>query len=117
MTHKVTLRQADHLPMPLIYLASPEDLARWCVSQLSWALEQGERSLTLSCFDTAPMGFPVEKAAPAVLKAVMDLLYDHPEVERLTILCAGEAVYRVYSLHWNIWYAPCKPRHDHGDGL
>ncbi len=117
MTQKVTLRREDHLPMPLIYLAAPEDLARWCVSQLAWSLEQGERSLTLSCFDTASMGFPVEKAVPVVLKAVMDFLYDHPEAERLTILCAGESVYRAYSLHWNIWYAPYKPRHDQGDGL
>ena len=35
MTEKVTVRQAGPLPMPLIYLASPEDLAQWYVSQLS----------------------------------------------------------------------------------
>ena len=49
MTRKVTLQQADHLPMPLIYLASPEDLAQWSVSQLTWDLEQGQRDLSLSC--------------------------------------------------------------------
>ena len=117
MTRKVTLQQADHLPMPLIYLASPEDLAQWSVSQLAWDLEQGRRDLTLSCFDTAPLGFPVAKATPAVLKAVMDFLYDHTEVEHLTILCAGKRVFRTYSLHWNIWYAPYKPHHDHEDSL
>ena len=47
----------------------------------------------------------------------MDFLYDHTEVEHLTILCAGETVYRTYSLHWNIWYAPYKPHHDHEDSL
>ena len=112
MTEKVTLRQVTDLPMPLIYLASPEDLAQWSVSQLAWDLEQGRQSLTLSCFDTASLGFPLPQAAAAVLKAVMDFLYGHPEVEALTILCAGEAVYRAYSLHWNIWYAPHKPRRD-----
>lgn len=117
MTQKVTLQQVDHLPMPLICLASPEDLAQWSVSQLAWDLGHGQRHLTLSCFDTTSMGFPIEKAVPAVLKAVMDFLYGHPEVERLTILCAGHAVYRAYSLHWNIWYAPCKPQHDHGGSL
>ena len=89
MTEKVTLRQVTDLPMPLIYLASPEDLAQWSVSQLAWDLEQGRQSLTLSCFDTASLGFPLPQAAAAVLKAVMDFLYDHPEVEALTILCAG----------------------------
>ena len=117
MTEKVTLRQAQHLPMPLIRHASPEDLAQWSVSQLAWALEQGQRSLTLSCFDTASMGFPLPAAASAVLKAVMDFLYDHPEVEDLTILCEGEAAYRAYSLHWNIWYAPHKPGHGTQGGL
>ena len=112
MTQKVTLRQVDQLPMPLIYLASPDDLAQWYISQLTWSLEHGEKALSISCFDTAAMGFPVSKAASAVLKATMDFLYDHQEVESLTILCAGAEVYRAYSLHWNIWYAPCKP--DHG---
>ena len=117
MTRQVTLHQVDYLPMPLIYLASPEDLAQWSVSQLTWTLEQGQQDLTLSCFDTSSMGFPVEKAVPVVLRAVMDFLYDHPDIKHLTILCAGEAVYRAYSLHWNIWYAPYKPRHDHEHSL
>lgn len=117
MTEKVTVRQAGPLPMPLIYLASPEDLAQWYVSQLAWALDHGERALSISCFDTEPLGFPVGRAAPAVLKAVMDFLYGHPEAEGLEILCAGEAAYRAYSLHWNIWYAPYKPSHSHEEGL
>ena len=117
MTEKVTLKKADQLPMSLIYLASPGDLAQWYVSQLSWSLEQGQRELSISCFDTASLGFPVPKAAAAVLKAVMDLLYDHPDVERLTILCAGEEAYRAYSLHWNMWYAPHKPHHSYEETL
>ena len=63
MTEKVTLRQVTDLPMPLIYLASPEDLAQWSVSQLAWDLDQGRQSLTLSCFDTASLGFPLPQAA------------------------------------------------------
>ena len=31
MTEKVTIQQRDHLPMPLNYLASAEDLAAWYV--------------------------------------------------------------------------------------
>ena len=112
MTEKVTIRQADTLPMPLIYLAAPEDLAQWYVSQLAWSLEQGRRALSISCFDTAGMGFSLTQAVPAVLRAVTDFLYDHPEVEELTVLCAGDAVYRAYTLHWNIWYAAVKPPHD-----
>ena len=34
MTEKVRIQQQDHLPMPLIYLASAEDLATWYRSGL-----------------------------------------------------------------------------------
>ena len=78
MTDKVSLQKVSQLPMPLIYLATSQDLASWYVSQLSWSLEHGERDLSISCFDSASLGFPVSKAAAAVLKAVMDFLYDHP---------------------------------------
>lgn len=112
MTEKVTIRRQDDLPMPLIYLAQPSHLADWYVSQLAWTLEQGRRDLAISCFDTAGMGYPVSAAAQAVLKAVTDFLYEHPEAERLTILCAGETCFRAYTFHWNMWYAEHKPHHD-----
>ena len=117
MTEKVTVRQAEGLPMPLIYLSSAEELAQWYVSQMEWALGHGERELTISCFATEPMGFPTSQAAAAVLKAAMDFLYDHPEIGSLAVMCAGEEVYRAYSLHWNMWYAPYKPHHSHEGSL
>lgn len=113
MTDKVFIEKADHLPMPLIYLASAEDLARWQVDQLHWAFEQGHRELTISCFDTAPLGFDIDKASLIVLRAVMDFLYEHRETERLTILCGDETAYRAYSFQYNMWYAAHKPHHEH----
>ena len=53
MTEKVRIQQQDHLPMPLIYLASAEDLATWYRSGLLWALDHGERALSISCFNSA----------------------------------------------------------------
>ena len=113
MTNKVTISLEENLPMPLIYLASAEDLAQWHVGQLQWAYGQGQRELAISCFDTAAMGFPVGAAACAVLRAVMDFLYDHGDVAALRVLCGGESAYRAYSFHWNMWYAERKPAHDH----
>ena len=112
MTEKVTISRQDDLPMPLIYLHSAEDLADWYVGQLIWSLEQGRRRTAISCFSTEPMGFETGKAAYVVLKAVTDFLYDHPELQRLEIRCAGEEVYRAYCFHWNMWYAEHKPHHD-----
>ncbi len=105
MTEKIVIQRRDGLPMPLILLPSAEAMASWYAGQLRWSLEQGERELAVSCFDSAAMGVPLPQAVPAVLKAVTDFLWDHPEAERLTILCDGEDVYRAYSLYWNIWYA------------
>ena len=77
MIEKVTILRRDEMPMPLIYLASPEDLARWYASGLLWSLEHGERALSISCFDTGPaFGFPVNRAAEAVWRAVTCILYD-----------------------------------------
>ena len=70
MTEKVTIERRNDLPMPLIYLASAEDLAAWQRDQLLWALSQGHRVLTVSCFDTAPLGFDIAPASMTVLKAV-----------------------------------------------
>ena len=113
MTEKVRLERRDHLPVPLIHLASPEDLALWYVSGLEWALDHGERALSISCFNSAAsMGISLDEAAQAVLRVAADVLYDHPEAESLTILCGDEVSYRVYSFYWNLWYAETKP--DHG---
>lgn len=112
MTEKVTIRRQERLPMPLIYLASAEDLAEWYVSQLAWSLEHSQLDLAISCFDTAPMGYGIAQAAYTVLKAVTDFLYDHPQVERLSILCGDDQAFRAYSFHWNMWYAEHKPEHE-----
>ena len=97
MTNKISIEQAEHLPMPLIYLANAEDLARWQVEQLRWAYEHGERRLNLSCFDTAPMGFDVNDAATLVLGAVMEFLQECGDVERLSVYCGDDASYRAYT--------------------
>ena len=98
MIKKIKIELRKDLPMPLIYLATAEDLARWQVDQLNWSLQQGHRCCTISCFDTAPMGFPIEQAAAVVLGTVLEFLCSHPETERLTILCGDEASFRAYSV-------------------
>ena len=115
MTEKVTIERRDQLPMPLIYLASAQDLANWQLSQLEWAYAQGHRCLAISCFNTAAMGLDLAQAAYLVLKTVMDFLYDHPDIHQLQILCGDEASLQAYSFHWNMWYAAHKPEHSQGD--
>jgi O-acetyl-ADP-ribose deacetylase (regulator of RNase III) len=113
MTEKVCLERREHLPVPLIYLASAEDLAAWYVSGLLWSLEHGERALAISCFDTQrAFGFSMDQAAQTVLRAVTDVLYGHPEAESLTILCGDGESWRAYNFWWNMLYAEHRPAHE-----
>ena len=112
MTEKVHFQRRENLPVPLNFLASPEDLAEWYAGGLLWSLEHGERVLSISCFDTkTAYGFDMNRAAQAVLRAVTDFLYDHPEMERLDILCGDDASWRAYNFYWNMLYAEHKPEH------
>ena len=113
MTEKVTILREENLPVPLLLLAAPEDLAEWYVNGLQWSLEHGERALRMGCFDTGPaFGFPVSSAAEVVLRHVTDFLYAHPEVESLTILCGDDPSWKAYRFCWNLWYAEFKPKHE-----
>lgn len=94
MVTAVTL--CSNLPMPLIYLHSAEDLAQWQISQLSWAYEQGQRDVSLSCFDTLSMGFPLEEAAPILWDAVQLFLRERPDVASLTVLCGDVVSFCTY---------------------
>ena len=112
MTEKVTLERRENLPMPLIYLASAEDLAIWYREGLLRSLAQGERALAVSCFDTRrAYGFDMDRAAQVVLRAVTDVLYDHPEAESLTVLCGDAGSWRAYCFWWNMLYAERKLEH------
>lgn len=114
MTEKVRFEQRDNLPMPLNFLASPEDLAAWYAGGLHRSLAQGERALVISCFDTRrAYGFDLNQAAQAVLRAVTDILYSHPEAESLTVLCGDGESWRAYRFWWNMLYAEHKPEHGH----
>ncbi len=93
----IHLQYEENLPMPLIYLATPEVLAEWYVSQMEWAANQGHRELTISCFDTAPMGYDIKTAAPIVLQAAKTFLANRGDIIGLTILCGDETALRAYS--------------------
>ena len=113
MTEKVTLVRRDNLPMPLINFASAGDLAAWYAGGLRFSLERGERRLQISCFNAgAVFGFDMAQTVQLVLRAVTEVLYDHPEAESLTILCGDEESWRAYNFWWNMLYAERKPPHE-----
>ena len=107
MTQKVSILLREHLPMPLIYLASAEDLARWQKDQLEWAYQQGHRRLSISCFDTAPMGFDLHQTAAIILTMVREFLKSHTDVETLEVWCGDKTTWNTYCCTWNTWFSEC----------
>ena len=53
----------------------------------------------------------MDRAAQVVLRAVTDVLYDHPEAESLTVLCGDAGSWRAYCFWWNMLYAERKLEH------
>lgn len=100
MNEKVSIYLCEHLPMPMIYLASAEDLARWQRDQLEWAYQKGHRRLSISCFDTAPMGFDLHQTTEIVLTMVSAFLKAHTDVEKLEVWCGDKATYQCYCRNW-----------------
>lgn len=111
MTEKVELLLAERPAAISPGPASAEALAQGYVSQLTAALNQGAVHLSITCADPAALGLEPGRTAHAVLRAVVDFLYDHPQVQRLSIRCAGQEAWRAYSFQWNLWFAAHKPPH------
>ena len=91
--------------------ACPPDLqtlAAGYLNQLHSALARGEDAavLTVYCWPQSP--WPAAAGAYAVLRAAADFSYDHPQLRRLEIRCAGEECQRIYRFQWNMWFAERK---------
>ena len=71
---------------------------------------RGEREIRLPCW--AALGdFSPAAGALAVLRAVMEVVYRRPGLERLTLLCASPEELAVFQFQWNMWFAAEKPPH------
>lgn len=94
MSTTVTVEKTEHLPTPLLLLATSEELAAWHIRALSASYERGERTLTLPCHT---LGFEAEQAADAVLRALSDFLRERRDIRHLLLLCGDDASFRAYS--------------------
>ncbi|OGR24579.1 MAG: O-acetyl-ADP-ribose deacetylase [Desulfobacca sp. RBG_16_60_12] len=74
----------------------PELLASCYRESLKLASAAGIKSLAFPSISTGVYGYPMEDAAKVALKAVIDYLAHHPEIERVRFVLFGEAVYQIY---------------------
>ncbi len=110
MTEKVALTLEPGCPPPTCIFAVPGDLGQWTAEELERRLCRGEREIRLPCW--AALGdFSPAAGALAVLRAVMEVVYRRPGLERLTLLCASPEELAVFQFQWNMWFAAEKPPH------
>ena len=74
----------------------PELLASCYRESLKLASANGIKSLAFPSISTGVYGYPMEDAAKVALKAVIDYLAHHPEIERVRFVLFGGAAYEVY---------------------
>ena len=77
-------------------------------SSLTAAGERGIASVDFPSISTGIFGYPVAQAAPVALKAILDYLAEHPEMQRVRMVCHTEDAARVYRQTYNALYAGTK---------
>ena len=75
------------------------------------AAAHGCRSVDFPSISTGVYGYPVLQAAHVALKAIMDFLRDHPDME-VRMVCHGADTLHAYQVVWNMLYQDVKPHED-----
>ena len=60
---------------------------------------------------TGVYGYPVLQAAHVALKAIMDFLREHPDID-VRMVCHGADTLHAYQVVWNMLYQDVKPHED-----
>ena len=68
----------------------------------------GCRSVDFPSISTGVYGYPVLQAAHVALKAIMDFLREHPDME-VRMVCRGADTLHAYQVVWNMLYQDVKP--------
>ena len=60
------------------------------------ALSKGIRSVAFPSISTGVYGYPLEEAAPVALRAVIEFLRAHPEIERVRFVLHSSSAFRAF---------------------
>ena len=77
-------------------------------SCLQLAVTSGIRTIDFPSISTGVFGYPVHLAATVAERAIMDFLYDHPEIQRVRMVCHKAADADAYRQAYNLWFAADK---------
>ena len=80
-------------------------------NSLALAAEHGCRTVAFPSISTGVYGYPVLQAAHVALKAIMDFLRGHPDMD-VRIVCHGEDTLHAYQVVWNMLYQDVRPHEE-----
>ena len=80
-------------------------------SCLELAREHRIDSVDFPSISTGVYGYPVLQAAHVALKAIMDFLRGHPDMD-VRIVCHGEDTLHAYQVVWNMLYQDVRPHEE-----
>ena len=110
MTEKVSIVLDPSLPAPAVRFPGPEALTQWTCRRLLTALEQQGDQAVLPVWTGLCEG-SAHPAALQILRGVMEVVYAHPLLKRLTLVCGSQEELAVFQFQWNMWFAGKKPEH------
>ena len=88
-----------HTPGPVWHGGShnePELLASCYRSCLELASENGCKTVDFPSISTGVYAFPLDKAAPIAINAIAEYLSEHPEIERVRMVCFDDRTAQHY---------------------
>lgn len=97
--YRLPAKYVIHTPGPIWQGGSrgEEALLKSCyVSCLKLAREHGCRSVAFPSISTGVYGFPLEKAAPIAVEAIMEFCKNDSVIEKVTMVCFSEDTKKYY---------------------
>lgn len=91
--YKLPAKYVIHTPGPVWHGGSrgePELLRSCYRSCLELASENGCKTVDFPSISTGVYHFPLDKASQIAIKAIFEYLFEHPEIERVRMVCFDE---------------------------
>ena len=97
--YKLPAKYVIHTPGPVWHGGSrgePELLRSCYRSSLELASENGCKTVDFPSISTGVYHFPLDKASQIAIKAISEYLFEHPEIERVRMVCFDERTKEYY---------------------
>ena len=97
--YKLPAKYVIHTPGPVWHgggRGEPELLRSCYRSCLELASENGCKTVDFPSISTGVYHFPLDKASQIAIKAISEYLFEHPEIERVRMVCFDERTKEYY---------------------